>query len=454
MSKKILTSQALDEYHIHMNCFLYISEIRNVFYTYLASESNQEPLEFINLVYTMKRDDSEKDIQVFMEICNTFIENWAPKQINISGSTRIDILSSKNTKTWQTKPFDVLKPATNSIINDLIYDSFPRFIRSPCGEKIIVKYLDHPKVAELSNTRKYPYVIEDFYVPFVLEKDELFIQALLQDGFEWDLVYQSNGRIHTYTSKRNYFPNIKDYNFHVHKTDIILDIPLEVAILSLGPETTYHEWDPNSIKTEVVHTFSREEISEKWPNLKYTHNCDAPVLAIHLNFPFPVNTRRILPYSPGLVIPDPDTFIIIAKPYLNHEFLGLDKRNGNSEYYQGKKVIVMPNMSAYCYVRLSESKVRFTQLHCCDLRGWSGLDFIEKLTLKKRSEDLWSAANNYSRKQLANKKLEDFAFLNRRSNLESGKYGKFGQLLHSTLNWNEIENPVDSERISFLQYIS
>lgn len=434
MSEKI----KVEDYHILSNSFLTIKEIGEAFYHYLELEVNQEPLEFLFLTEKFKKDKSNEDLQLFLEIYDQFIKRGSPKELNISGLSISSIKEYKENydinKTIKTAPYECLSCAITSILYDLMYDSFPRFIRSEKGEKIILKFINNPLCAVLQNSHQFPYIIDDFMIPFCQEKDELFMKSLLEEGFEWDLVYSLKGKINAYVSKRNYFPNVKEYTFRIHKTDITLDYPLEHLILNLFPENKYKLYDPTTKDVTIPFEISAEEIQKNYPKYQYKKTYPSHITQLYLNFGFPLNTTRIVPYSRTSIHFDKDNFLFISKPFLDEKLLNF-KREKDQIYLNNTKVLLMPLMSGYYYSRISPTKTRFVQIHCYDLKGWGSLDIIDKLSVKKRNEALYQNIINFVSKS----DPKELTFVKQKENMKNEVFGKSGKTLYYDLNWEDYE---------------
>lgn len=93
---------------------------------------------------------TEKDLEKFHNIVNTYVKAKSSKEVNISGKARNSVLSiaEKNQKEWKEEksPLEVIEPARAEIFKDLRFDSFPRFISSDFGFSIIEKNSTNPMI--------------------------------------------------------------------------------------------------------------------------------------------------------------------------------------------------------------------------------------------------------------------------------------------------------------------
>jgi len=83
-------------------------------------------------------------VDQFMSVCDAYIVEGQPKTLNISGKDRKVILEvykvCKDAKVWKHRqaPLLILDDARKTALNDLKFDSFPRFMYSDPGYDIIV----------------------------------------------------------------------------------------------------------------------------------------------------------------------------------------------------------------------------------------------------------------------------------------------------------------------------
>lgn len=440
----------IDDFYIVPNSFLTIKSIGDAFFEYLKKEVNQEPLEFLLETQNFKKDKSEEDIQLFYKLYNNFIKIKCQKQINLSGKTVKEIekfiKEHETNKTLNQTPYECLYDAIHSISMDLMYDSFPRFVRSEEGLKLITQNIDNKMVAILNNSHHYPYTMDDFMIPFCQEKDILFLTSLMNDSFEWELLYSQKSKINSYVCKRNYFPNITKYKFDIHKTDMILDCTLECSILSIIAESSFQKWDKTVVDFKTVMKITPEEIKEKYKDYQYEKSYDSVISQLHFNFGFPLSTERIVPHSKAMTIIDKNTICMISKPFLDEKYLNIQKKN-DKYYYNNQQVLLMPVMSAYLYKKISPTKTKFTQIHCIDLLGWGGLKYFEKISVRTRGELLVKNLGNYLNQQ--DKQILKFKY--QKDNMREGKFGSLGVLIYHELDWNDHKINEKKRRGAFLK---
>jgi hypothetical protein len=100
----------------------------------------------------------------------------------------------------------------------MVYDSFPRFLRTKEFEKMIEKYKNDKEVLVLKDTVDYPYKDDSFSNNFVSDKDFEFAKKLLQDNYDWELMGSLTGSLNSYFSVRNvilYYKTSIFRRFHI-----------------------------------------------------------------------------------------------------------------------------------------------------------------------------------------------------------------------------------------------
>lgn len=147
--KKIEIDPSFNGYSINFFSVFTNHDMKEYFQRFLGTESNSEPFEFL---LKCKKLDQTNDFTLFKEIVTTFIIQKSKKEINIAGKDRTAIIDvytkTKGLGIWNEsrKPSEFLFNAKQTIIADLKYDSFGRFIYSKLGYEAIIKNINDENV--------------------------------------------------------------------------------------------------------------------------------------------------------------------------------------------------------------------------------------------------------------------------------------------------------------------
>eukprot|EP01080_Neovahlkampfia_damariscottae_P009161 gene9161-1249_t len=119
----------------------YDSKLREAYETFLATEYNLEPWNFINEIDEFsrgKKEDTEYISETF-RLINTYLKHNSPKEINLAGNAKVSLFDKiqlanlKETSTIWTLDIsfeELFRPMRSSIFHELSVDSYPRFIDS------------------------------------------------------------------------------------------------------------------------------------------------------------------------------------------------------------------------------------------------------------------------------------------------------------------------------------
>lgn len=148
-SKKIVLDKKYTGYRVNFLSVFTIKEMREAFIEHLTEEQNNESFEFL-LAAEKLTGNISKDVGLFNEIVETYIQTGRKKSLNIPGTERLKILKYHETqgKPWVHKesPIEILSVTRDIAFSDLKFDSFPRFINSDLGYDTISRNQDNPDV--------------------------------------------------------------------------------------------------------------------------------------------------------------------------------------------------------------------------------------------------------------------------------------------------------------------
>jgi hypothetical protein len=170
-------------------------QLNTSFTKFLSSEFNNEPLNFL---WDVKKIEIMENIEEIILHVQKIFENYifqnSPCEINISGKSKHDILEefSKQTSTTQwtlsKSPIEILSPLVKIVHAELYHDSWKRFVRSPYGEEMIMKFHDDPTVCQLQISQHFPYDDEYFTHYDIEDRDFDYSKGILTDNSSWEVI--------------------------------------------------------------------------------------------------------------------------------------------------------------------------------------------------------------------------------------------------------------------------
>eukprot|EP01080_Neovahlkampfia_damariscottae_P009312 gene9312-1400_t len=340
-------------------------EVGDEFYKFLKEDQSEESWEFIrlSLKYTKKHTKvSESRID---SLVNKFIKEDGSKSINIGSKDRKTLLSELGKYN-----VDALRPVQETLLSEIKFDSFKRFIRSKRGLNMIKKYEKDPNIVVPDLTSKVSYNNNDFIKQKVEPRDFEFMEFLFKDSNDWELFSsfregEYGKRIgNIWYSENNFLPDVTLFKERsVSKYEIKLPFDFEHVLCSCFPLTQQmrnEEWNSNS-ETLTMPKGNEEPFS---------------TFIQYLSLPFPY-TPRIVP-GVAAVNYKRDSCMLICKP-CHIDSLQNHKWGENKELYckirkDGKekknKVYKMFDYSCTFIQRIGSQKTSFSQIHLFSIGGW------------------------------------------------------------------------------------
>jgi hypothetical protein len=225
-------------------------QMSKCFYAFIETEKNTEPYDFIlELNKTKGILDEEAKLKKYKELCEIFIKPNSEKELNLSAEIRknvvnffnelennkneeklnnnnikidnnkennekndkeikvnndnkeiLEIIEEKNDNKQKIKIIEEFYEKVLFIVrNDILYDTYPRFIRSTKCLELLNKLQNDEKVLIDSIKKQFPYSEEDFKHHVITEKDIQFLKYLSNETYDFKLK-----------------KNIKEYQYNIY----------------------------------------------------------------------------------------------------------------------------------------------------------------------------------------------------------------------------------------------
>jgi hypothetical protein len=216
-----------------------------------------------------------------------------------------------------------------NLLSELHHDNFPRYIRSERASAILTKYQSCTDVLLPKVSVQFPFTDENFSVPFISDDEFNFMEKLISDSFDWNLIMSKNGiqTPNVYLSNLNFLPNSKLFeNSTSVKVEGIIPLNVEsIACTMFGPAIRNIIVERGLGEMETTKIFTKDEIMEKYPDTKMERERKSFITDIYVKGVFPVNTPRrsriveTIDYNPHK-----GTISYLHKPFILDEFIGKD----------------------------------------------------------------------------------------------------------------------------------
>eukprot|EP01080_Neovahlkampfia_damariscottae_P003760 gene3760-6648_t len=425
-----MTSFELDRIHIHFNSIYTNEDMKNSFMKHLESEFNTEPFEFVLKVKEFESEEEEKlKLKLFFEIYDTYIIKNSPKEINLSAENLENFrkknkiqLEDRNTNLLENEPFDILKRIIHS---QLLHDVFPRFIRSDLCIKTIKLHQRDSKVVEKREVYDFPYKDEDFTSEIVTDIDIEFMNRLMKDGYDWELVFSDKKlQMNTFYFKNEYFPNVsflKDSN--IQKFESIIPFGLQHCIDALVPISQVKKYDRAIVDIKCKSYLDGDESLKKYPDQMKMKRSNA-VFNITAKLPVPGSKQRRGLDATTTYFDHKGNWIRIMKPIIQN-FIKKpnDWEKSHKEKIDGKttKFYAMPSFLKFQLTPISENKTKYTYIHIFNICGSFMMKKMTKTVIQMRAKGLRSDLLSNIQKFDENMKKEA------EENLENDGYSKLNR---------------------------
>jgi hypothetical protein len=362
----------LQKYHIHFHSIYQNEDMKKSFLKHLESEFNTEPFEFCLFAYEFENlEKDEEKLSSFFQIYDCYLKNNSEKEINISGEKK-DIFYKKNSDQLESKDKwiskderEIFQSLRICIENQLYHDVFPRFIRSTQCMKVLEKHQRDSKTLELKQIYDFPYKDSDFEQEIITNKDISFLDRLMEDSYDWDLVY-SEKKTHTNTFflKKSYLPDVTFFNHSkVYKFESIIPFGIDQCIEGLCSINQLKKYDFIVEDGLLVSYLNPEEGMKKYPDEIKNKRGNA---VIDMSVKIPLSKKR-RPLNVATIYFDKDgswVRIIKAKiPEFIKDTSDWDKIHKGT--FDGKKMEFYgsPNIMRFQLTRISDTLTKYTNIH-------------------------------------------------------------------------------------------
>jgi hypothetical protein len=376
MSSKLLSKRVssfdLQKHHVHFHSIYHNEEMKLSFLKHLESEFNTEPFEFCLLVeeFETKKLGEEK-LKLFFVIYETFLKNNSDKEINLSGEIK-QLFNQKNSEQLESNDKWISKDEENifssirvSIENQLYHDVFPRFIRTMNCIKVLEKHSRDSKVLELKQIYDFPYKDSDFESEIVTDNDIAFLDRLMEDSYDWDLVYSENkSHTNTFLLKKSYLPDVSFFkDSKVYKFESMIPFSLEQCIEGLCSINQLKKYDDVVDEGILVSYLSPEEGMKKYPDAIKMKRANA-VIDMRIKLPM-AKFRRPLDVATTYFDKDGSWIRIVVPKIPDFIKDPSDWGKCHKGTYDGKKIEFYgaPNIMRFQLTKISENLTKYTHIN-------------------------------------------------------------------------------------------
>eukprot|EP01080_Neovahlkampfia_damariscottae_P002702 gene2702-3898_t len=300
------SSLDMKSYDVNFSSIFAHTDLAETFYDFLESEHNQEPYLCLEHLEILKKKKTEKEqVEQVNLILDKFIEPGSDYEVNISAETRKKIYSilekgkyDREISKWplEQQPYEVFSDLKKTLLSELHSDNFPRFVRSERASMILSKYTTHKDVLVLKISIQFPFSDSDFSVPYINDEELDFMEKLVDDSFDWDLIMSKNGiqTPNVYLSNLNFLPNSKLFESSLSvKVDGIIPLNIEsIACTVFGPAIRNVVIEKGLGDIETTKVYTSDEIKNQYPDVKMARERKSFITDIYVKGVFPINTPR------------------------------------------------------------------------------------------------------------------------------------------------------------------
>ena len=205
------------EHVVHFQGFMNEKALTDEFEVFLRKEkltTNIKYLHFYLDILSLKKTSKDDYDNFFNLIDKNYIQKNGEEFIDkFSIETKLKYYSNlkkfQMEKPYKEVPNNLYDEMIETVLNELKYESFPRFIRTTPCEKKLQNFLLNSEIVSPKEAVKFDYCDDDFAHCFVSDKDFDFTKALLNDGYHWELIGSANEEnINTFWCNVNFMPKV------------------------------------------------------------------------------------------------------------------------------------------------------------------------------------------------------------------------------------------------------
>jgi hypothetical protein len=242
------------------------------------------------------------------------------------------------------------------LISELYYDNFRRFVRSKKALELYPKYYDCEEVMVPKISKQYPFVDKDFCRPIVTDTDLKFMDALLKDSYDWNLILSKKGdqTPNVYLSYLNFLPNSKLFqNSSCIKVEGLIPLNIEsISCTIFGPTIRNTLHDKGMGEFETTKKYNHLELLEMFPKEMMERPRECVVTDIYIKAIFPLNTPRRSRIVETITIPRMAQYLIYTNlsfwnNSMKRKSIGKKNKNFNSRIQKLVNIIKRRDISPF-----------------------------------------------------------------------------------------------------------
>jgi hypothetical protein len=384
------------EHIVHFDGFMKEKPLTDEFEVFLKKEkliSNVRHLHFYLDVLKFEKISKEGQTDFFEMIDKLYIDKASEEYIEVfSIETKLKYYSTlKKFQKEKEIPKELFEDMVSSVLNELKYESFPRFIRTPVCDKLMNNYLLNSEVVSPKDAVKFDYSEKDFEHCFVSDKDIDFVKVLLNDGYHWELIGSVNDdNINTFWCNVNFMPNVPFLKgSYMVKYEYVLNHSLEKVLSTCIPLDKRLKFDSTIGRVELLDYLPFSEMRRKYPSEKFKDIRSHSLMKYDVITPFPLNTRVWFPTTSMVYDKQEKQFIHVLKSFKQEIEFGSSTEmtvvSSKGAKEKKAKVYIAFNFLATSMKRLSDNSTLFTQINLVDIGGWGANQLIIKKVVAERS---------------------------------------------------------------------
>ena len=249
----------------------------------------------------------------------------------------------------------------------MYHDVFPRFIRSDLCLKVIKEFQKDPNVVEHRQIIDFSYKDDDFKIPIITDQDVKFMNRLMEDGYDWELVFTDKKlQMNSFVLNRCYFPNVSFLkNSNVYKFESIIPFDLEHCIDALCPISELKKYDSAVKKMDLISYLNAEESKKQFPDEIASKRSNA-VFEVLIKLPIPGLSHRKSEDIVSTYYDKDGSWIRVIKmgvpSFIKKES---DWSKVHKKEIDGKNVsfYAIPGMMQFKLTKVSENSTKYSQIH-------------------------------------------------------------------------------------------
>jgi hypothetical protein len=359
-------------------------EIGESFHAFLKGDRSDEGWSYIVAVSKLKGLENDKKAfeTKVKDIMKNFLESNSSKSVNISAEVRKACLVALS-KDMSLAPLITVK---KHIVTEMKHDSFKRYLRSKECAIIMNKYHSHTDIVVPAITDKFTYNDKDFCNPEITEMDLSFMDHLLKDSPDWELLSsfldgEYGKRVgNIWYTNTNYFPNLG--RLSLSKNEMMLPFSFIHVLCSFYPLSQQLKMDPFL----THHDFKKMIGKEKSHSIQIKN----------FHYGFPLSPRIIPEVAAAFYNPNMRTFTLIGKPceveevkdhpWMQEKLSSVVSKKG--EKPKNTKCMKMFEFHCTRIQQLGSDTTLLQQVSCFSLGGWAKKTSTLKAMARDRGNNL------------------------------------------------------------------